>query len=75
MVADGSSNRQIKRYLAQWAAWWTKTLEHWTFEAVLNRYIELCWDEDLSRPAKQLLQNKLTLSCSESGHVGVMLTA
>jgi hypothetical protein len=39
MVADGFSDRLIRRYLHRWCVWWSATVEDWTYDKLLRHFL------------------------------------
>lgn len=62
MIFDGSSAQCIRSYLHRWARWWVNTSETWQYQELLQRFIDVCWEERVTAYAVGLHQlhfNKL----------------
>lgn len=71
MVADGTSFRQIRRYLHRFVVWWQNTSGTWGYPELLQQFIEVCWQKETAAYAAGLCQLyfiKLHM-IPDSGHV------
>jgi len=59
MVADCVSRKKIRNYLAQWSRWWAKTA-NWKYDALLNQFIDTCWDQTIADIATECLTHHIT---------------
>jgi len=60
MVKDGVSLRKISRYLHRFVLWWVKTSIIWTYEELLNIFIQSCYESQLAKIAYGLLLKSQT---------------
>lgn len=57
MVKDGISAQKISRYLHRFVLWWVKTSIIWTYEELLDAFIQSCWENQLAKFAYSLLRD------------------
>jgi hypothetical protein len=56
MVKDGISAQKISRYLHRFVHWWVTTSIIWTYEELLDSFIQSCWDPTAAKIAYGLLR-------------------
>ena len=56
MVIAEASSQQIRRYLDRWVRWWVMTSTTWQYQALLQQFIEVCWDKKTAAYAAALSQ-------------------
>lgn len=57
MVEDGVSLQKINRYLHRFVIWWVTTSIIWTYEELLDSFIQSCWDQQPAKIGYDLLRN------------------
>jgi hypothetical protein len=73
MVIDGTSSRRIRNYLNRWVAWWQNTSDTWAYQELLQRFIDVCWNERVTTYAACLYE--LHLSKLHTGPVASVVGA
>lgn len=56
MVKDGFSTQRIRRYLHRYVLWWVKTSMTWSYQELLESFIQTCWDSPTATIAYGLLR-------------------
>ena len=60
MVADCVSHKKTRNYLHHFVNWWVKTVDSWTYETLLESFIQSCWTRPPAAIAELLLQRRIT---------------
>jgi len=60
MVKDGISTQKISRYLHRFVLWWVTTSIIWTYEELLDAFIQSCWEFPPAKIAYGLLLRSQT---------------
>ena len=47
MTQSGLSALKIQTYLRQWATWWGRTVEGWSYDQLLSQFIHACYEHNL----------------------------
>lgn len=55
MVNDGISTQKISRYLHRFVLWWVKASQIWTYEELIDAFIQSCFEPLIAKPAYSLL--------------------
>lgn len=55
MVNDGISTQKISRYLHRFVLWWVKASQIWTYEELVDAFIQSCFEPLIAKPAYSLL--------------------
>jgi hypothetical protein len=71
MVIDEVSPRRIRNYLQRWAAWWAKTSEDWQYQELLQWFIDVCWNAQVSAYAACAYQLHFNKLCTRTDVVAV----
>jgi hypothetical protein len=58
MVKNGVSLQKTRSYLHHFVVWWVKTTEIWTYEKLLESFIQACWERPAAAIAAGLLQRR-----------------
>lgn len=69
MVISGLSALKIRNYLHRWLVWWATTSTTWQYQELIQRFIDVCWDESATAYAAALasLQLNTLHTCSVDG--------
>ena len=54
MVLDGLSAQRIRNYLHRWVAWWAMTSNTWQYQELLQWFLNVCWQEQVTAYAVAL---------------------
>lgn len=71
MVIDEVSPRRIRNYLHRWAAWWVKTSDAWQYQELLQWFIDVCWNTQVTAYAHSVSQLYFNKLCTRSDVVAV----
>jgi hypothetical protein len=61
MVTDGFSTSAIVSYLNRFIHWWVRTSATWDYAELLKWFIDACWDPEVSKHARRLLDNRVDI--------------
>lgn len=62
MVIDGTSTRRIRNYLDRFVVWWVHTSGTWTYQELLEWFLDVCWQQEIAAYAAGLSQLHLNKS-------------